>query len=153
MSKVVQSGLLSQPWEELLTLTAGLPQKTQEEVIGGKMALLRHNLEAKHGEDWAKMLNWEAFGAEIKGFTGDADATALFRLQEFVGLNEKLTLELARWNVPKGLRCAAIAEGGTVRVKAVLGPDNSVEFKEPVQDFPSETLMTQLVMIAPEDKK
>lgn len=148
----MQSGILSKPWEELLALTAGLPQKTQEEVIAGKMALLRHKLEAKHGEKWERLFTDDAMGMNIDGFKGDADAGALFRLQEFVSLNEKLQDELARWNA-SGLKCAAIAEHGRVRVKAVLGPDNAVEFEEPLDGFPSEQLMTQLVMIAPEKKQ
>lgn len=149
---MVQSGLVSEPWKELLELTAGLPQKTQEEVIAGKMALLRHNLEEKYGsEKWKKMLNWGSMKVHIDGFTGDADASALFRLQEFVSLNERLQTELERWNITT-LNCAAIPEHGIARTKAVVGPDNSVEFEEPLADFPSEQLMTQLRMIAPDKK-
>lgn len=149
MQKVVQSGLVSEPWKELLELTAGLPQKTQEEVIAGKMALLRNQLEEKHG--WEKVLNWEKMGFELKGFDGDADAGALFRLREFVALNERLQNALQEWNITT-LNAAAIAENGTARVKAVLGADNSVEFTEPVDLFPSEQLMTQLRLIAPDKR-
>lgn len=149
---MVQSGLVSEPWKELLELTAGLPQKAQEEVIGGKMALLRHKLEEAHGEDWSKMLHWEKFGIELKGFDGNADASALFRLQEFTAMNQSLQEALQKWNI-KTLNAAAIAEGTAVRVKAVVGPDNSVEFVEDRDVFPSNELMTKLLMIAPEKKK
>lgn len=151
MQKVVQSGLVSEPWKELLELTAGLPQKTQEEVIAGKMALLRHNLEGKYGEKWQTMLNWGSFKIQLDGFNGGADAGALFRLQEFTALNETLQKHLELWNITT-LNAAAIAEHGVVRVKAVIGPDNSVEFEEPKSDFPSDQLMTQLRMIAPDEK-
>jgi hypothetical protein len=151
VSKVVQSGLVSEPWKELLELTAGLPQKTQEEVIAGKMALLRHRLEEKHGDGWEKMLNWGSFKIQLEGFNGDADAGALFRLQEFTALNETLQKHLELWNITT-LNAAAIAEHGMVRVKAVIGPDNSVEFDEPKADFPSDQLMTQLRMIAPDKR-
>lgn len=152
MSKVVQSGLLSQPWQELLELTAGLPQKTQEEVVAGKMALLRHKLEEKHGDGWEKMLNWGSFKIQLQGFNGDADAGALFRLQEFTALNETLRKHLELWSITT-LNAAAIAEDGVVRVKAVIGPNNSVEFTETKAEFPSDQLMTQLRMVAPDKRE
>lgn len=145
---MVQSGLVSEPWKELLELTAGLPEKTQQEVIAGKMALLRHKLEEKK-EGWIDMLAWKEFDFRIEGFVGTADAQALFKLQQFTAMNEILAKSMVEWNV-KGLRAAAICDGGvTARVKAVVGPDNSVEFAEPIEDFPSEELMTKLLMIAP----
>ena len=152
MSKVVQSGLVSKPWKELLELIAGLPERTQQEVIGGKMALLRHKLEEEHGESWKKMLNWDKFNVEIDGFNGNADASALFRLQEFTELNNRLQNGLRAWIITT-LNAAAIAEGSTVRVKAVVGPANSVEFMDDASAFPSEELMTKLLMIAPEKKQ
>ena len=71
--------------------------------------------------------------------------------QEFTALNEKLQNNLELWSITT-LNVAAIAVGGIVRVKAVAGPDNSVEFEEPKEDFPSDQLMTQLRMIAPDKK-
>jgi hypothetical protein len=152
VSRVVQSGLVSEPWKELLETCAGLPHKTQQEVIAGKMALLRHKLEEKK-EGWIDMLAWKEFDVKVAGFAGDADAGALFRLQQFTAMNETLAKKMEEWNV-KGLRAAAICDNGvTARVKAVLGPDNNVEFAEPIEEFPSETMMTQLLMIAPGEKK
>lgn len=151
MSKVVQSGLVSEPWKELLELTAGLPHKTQQEVIAGRMALLRQKVENKYDERWEKMLNWPAMKMELKGFNGDPDAGALFRLQGFVALNEMLQNAMEHWNITT-LNAAAIEENGVVRVKAIVGPGNDVEFQEPRDGFPSEQMMTQLRMIAPDKK-
>lgn len=152
MSKVVQSGLVSQPWKELLELTAGLPHKTQQEVIAGKMALLRHKLEEEQ-EGWINMFAWDEFNVKIAGFVGNADAQALFRLQEFTAMNETLAKRMVEWNI-KGLRAASICDGGvTARTKAVLSADNTVEFSEPMDEFPSDELMTKLLMIAPGEEK
>lgn len=151
VQKVLQSGILSKPWQELLEAVAGAPIKTAQEMIAGRMALLRNMLE-EHQQGYREMLNWNDFNMQVQGFAMSADADALFRLEDFAKLNEALVDAMRRWGIV-GVRAAVIREGDSLRVKAIIaGRDapNSVMFEEPPEGFPAEDLMTKLKMIQPE---
>jgi len=161
VQKVVQSGLVPKPWQELLDLIADKPVKTQQEMVAGRMALLRGRLEEEQ-KAYATMVDWKTFDAEVQGFVGSADAAMLFRLEDFTKLNDGLVQTMAVWGI-RNVRAAAVrlTEGGVeiIRVKAIVPPKQrggegaSVVFDEPGGDapFPSEELMTKLQMINPGD--
>lgn len=146
MQKVVQSGVLSKPWQDLLDGLAGLPAKTMMECIAGKMALLRNQL--AEAEYYKNMTDWDAFSAQLKGFDGMATADGLFRLEDFAKLNEDLMGAMSQWGC-KGVRAAAVRLDGGIRVKAIVGNEH-VFFDEPGEGFPTEELLTKLRMVAPE---
>lgn len=158
VQKVVQSGLVPEPWKELLELVAPLPAQTRAEAIAGRMALLRHKLEEEQ-EAYRTMLNWDTFDAQVQGYAGSADADAMFRLEDFVKLNDALAIAMRQWGLT-GIRAAVvrISERGTevLRVKALLPPADkfaspqSVIFDEPADGpFPSDELLTKMQLINP----
>ena len=145
MPEVVQGRKLSQPWQELLDLVTPIKNpRTRTEMMAGKMRLLQQQSENEH-------LDWKEFGNEVVGMASTATADAMFRLEEFMKLNEALTNEMARWNI-KNVRAAVVHEctAGTdiCRVKAITS-QGTVMFEEPLEGFPAEDLMTKLQMINP----
>lgn len=150
---MVQSGSVPKPWQDLLDLIAPLPQKTKQEVVAGRMALLRHAMEEEKSA-YKTMVDWGTFDVEVQGYAGSADADMLFRLEDFIKINDHLVTSMAAWNI-QNVKAAAVRmnEDGKeiIRVKAITSAGNVV-FDEPAGDpFPSEELMTKLQMINPGD--
>lgn len=153
MPNLVQSGVVPKPWQELLDLIADKPIRTRQEMVAGKMALLRNKMEEEQ-EAYKTMIDWGTFDIEVQGYASSADADMLFQLEDFTKLNDGLVQTMAAWNI-EGVQAAAIRldEGGRniIRVK-VITPLGNVEFDEDgEQPFPTEELMTKLQMINPGD--
>lgn len=154
MQKVVQSGLLSKPWQDLLELITPLSPQTRQEVVCGKMTLLQNQMQEEK-EAYKTMLDWKTFDLQVQGYSGSGTADALFRLENFVKLNGLLVDAMAKWQI-KNIKAAVVHEClhgvDTTRVKAVT-PHGEVEFIEPLEGFPGEDLMTKLQLINPPDRQ
>ena len=132
--ELVQGDGVPEPWKELLDLIAAVPSAdTRKEMVAGKLQLLKNKLEDNIGLPLKDEVSIKA---------------TIFRLEDFIGVNEKLMLSMKVWHI-RNMKVAAMVDLSSDRIHVrVNTPQGNVDMYEPRVGFPSEELMTKLRMIA-----
>lgn len=148
--EVLSGSVVSKSWEEFLNQFTHLSERTKQEVIEGRLTLLRNRMAARDKE---VISFYEGFSvrdmAKLDAKQGEEEAQALFRLHDFERLNNCLIQWCKDWNISIKTACARVIEDSVegIKVRAITSAGNIDFFVPNTEPFPNEELMTKLQLI------